>query len=194
MRKLGGQKPAENANPAKDAVRVAFGDCPNWEKLIRPNLDARYGPSFVDLSRVRLAEFDAVIPLQLSHYAPLRRHPELSGSKFFHPAPAVVTLCDDKLKLAQFLISQGFGELVPPLRSAGAPYPYVWKKRRGWWGIHCHIVKGPQDESKLNLNDDDWFAQEFVPGEVEFATHILRVGGEIRYVSTLFTKWRRPRW
>jgi hypothetical protein len=108
----------------------------------------------------------------------------MHGSKFHHPSSRVVDLCDDKLKLAQFLVEEGFADIVPPLRAAGAPYPYVWKKRQGWWGIHCHIVKGPQDESDLDLNDRDWFSQKFVPGEVEFATHILRVRGEIRYSST----------
>jgi hypothetical protein len=169
-------------------VRVAFGDCPNWEKLIRPHLDARYVPSFVDLSRTRLSDFDAVIPLQLSHYAPLRRHPRMQGSKFILPSAQVVSLCDDKLKLSQFLTAQGFADLVPALRPAGAPYPYVWKKRRGWWGMHCRIVNGPQDEIGLDLNDRDWFSQALVPGEVEFATHILRVRGEIRYVSTFVHK------
>ncbi|MGD0733075.1 MAG: ATP-grasp domain-containing protein, partial [Terracidiphilus sp.] len=106
----------------------------------------------------------------------------------FYPSFETVSLCDDKLTLAQFLTAEGFGELVPPLRSAGAPYPYVWKKRRGWFGMHCHIVKGPEDESGLDLKDPEWFAQEFVPGEVEFATHFLRVGGPIRYVSTFVHK------
>jgi len=112
----------------------------------------------------------------------------LWGTKFLHPSTQVVSLCDDKLNLSQFLAAEGFGEFVPRLRSAGAPYPYVWKKRRGWWGMHCRIVNGPQDESDLNPNDDDWFSQELVPGEVEFATHILRVRGQIRYVSTYVHK------
>jgi predicted ATP-grasp superfamily ATP-dependent carboligase len=177
-----------NPNADRTAVRVAFGDCSNWEKLIRPHLDARYAASFVDLSRVRLSEFDVVVPLQLSHYAPLRRHSRLLGSKFLIPSPRVVSLCDDKLKLSEFLAAEGFADCVPRLRSAGAPYPYVWKKRRGWWGQHCHIVNGPRDESDLDLKDQDWFAQELVPGEVEFATHILRAAGKIRYVSTFVHK------
>ena len=185
---LGGPQPATNSSTATGVVRVAFGDCPNWEKLIRPHLDARYAPSFVDLSRVRLSGYDAVIPLQLSHYVPLRRHPRLQGSTFLIPSPQVVSLCDDKMKLAQFLAAHGFGDLVPRLRYAGPPYPYVWKKRRGWWGMHCRIVNGPQDEIDLDLSDHDWFSQELVAGEVEFATHVLRVGGEIRYVSTFVHK------
>jgi predicted ATP-grasp superfamily ATP-dependent carboligase len=182
------QTPSANSDTAQPALRVAFGDFDNWEKQIRQNLDARYAPSFVDLARTRLKDFDAVVPLQIRHYASLARHPELRGTKFFHPSPEVTSLCDDKLRLAQFLIAQGFPGHVPKLRSPGGPYPYVWKKRHGWWGMHCHIVKGSQDEQDLDLTDSDWFAQEFVPGEVEFATHLLRVGGQIRYSSTFAHK------
>jgi hypothetical protein len=172
------------ADPKKVALRVAFGDFGHWEESIRRNLAARYEPAFVDLSRARLSDFDAVIPLQIRHYSPLARHPELRGSKFFSPSRAAVSLCDDKLKLARLLIKHGFANVVPRLRSPGPPYPYVWKKRRSWWGKDCHIVKGPEDERSLRLRDRAYFAQEFVPGEVEFATHILLVAGRIRYAST----------
>jgi hypothetical protein len=192
MSQLGGQKPTASADASRRVRRVAFGAFASWMDLIRPNLDARYAPSFVNLSQVRLEDFDAVIPLQIKHYAPLFCQPELRGLKFFHPSPEVVSLCDDKLRLTEFLIAQGFANFVPPLRSFGAPYPYVRKRRRGWWGMHCHIVKGLQDERDLDLSDDAWFAQAFVPGQVEFATHILRVGGQIRYASTFVYKMATP--
>jgi hypothetical protein len=171
-------------SPSTQPLRIAFGEFPSWEKAIRANLDPRYTPFFVDLSRARLSDFDAIIPLQLRHYPPLARHPRLRGAKFFHPSSAAISVCDDKLQLAKFLMAKGYANLVPSLRPPGPPYPYIWKRRRGWWGIHCHIVNSPRDDLKLNLNDHDWFAQAVVPGEVEYATHVLRVGGQIRYVST----------
>jgi len=179
-----GRAGSTKVDTTKPALRLAFGDFENWEQDIRKNLDARYTASFVDLSQIRLQEFDAVIPLQLHHYAPLLRYPTLRGVKFFHPPPQVVALCDDKLRLAEFLIAEGFAQHVPRLRCSGASYPYVWKKRHGWWGMHCHIVNQPEQEHGLDLADPEWFAQDFVPGEVEYATHILRVNGEIRYAST----------
>ena len=39
------------------------------------------------------------------------------------------------------------------------------------------MVTGPDDERDLDLADEAWFAQEATPGEVEFATHLLRAGG-----------------
>jgi len=188
MNLLGEEGREPDSTASADPLRVAFGDCPNWEKLIRPHLDGRYAASFVDLSHTRLSKFDAVVPLQLNHYGPLRRHSGMQGSKFLLPSSHAVTLCDDKLKFSQFLVAEGFGDVIPGLRPAGKPYPYVWKKRRGWWGAHCRVVNGPQDEIDLDLKDHDWFAQELIPGEVEFATHVLRVDGEIRYTSTYVHK------
>ncbi len=178
--------------PAERPRPIAFGQMPSWEEDIRLHLDARYIASFVDLSQADLKNFDAVIPLQLVHYAQLEKSRGYLGSKFFHPSSQVVSLCDDKLKLSQFLISEGFREFVPPLRPSGVPYPYVWKKRQGWWGSHCHIVNGPEDERGLDLQDDKWFAQDVMPGEVEFGTHILRVDGNIRYTSTFAHMMPKP--
>ena len=173
-------------------MHVAFGDFESWEKKIRPDLDARFDVSFVNLGRTPLEDFDAIIPLQLRHYRVLARYPELRGVKFFHPSRAAVSLCDDKLKLAEFLAGEGFAQYVPVRRSPRLPYPYIWKKRRGWWGMHAHIVNGPDDERNLKLNDKNWFAQTLVPGSVEFATHFLRVDGEIRYVSTVTHQMAAP--
>jgi len=166
------------------AVRVGFGTHEGWGTVIRHHLAPRYAPCFVDLSNVRLDDFDVVIPLQTDHYATLIRAPRLRGRKFFHPSAEVVALCDDKLRLNAHLIASGFADLVPPLRDFGAPYPYVRKRRQGHWGLHCQIVRGPEDERDLDLTDPSWFAQAFVPGDTEYATHILRVDGRIRYAST----------
>jgi hypothetical protein len=163
---------------------VGFGHFVDWENGIRSNLGGPYAADFVDLDTAGFEDFDAIIPIRIEHYDSLARHPELRGHKFFHPSVAAVAICHDKLRLTRFLVAGGFSNLVPPLRGSGPPYPYVWKRRRGYWGIDCHVVTGPQDEQALDLSDDASFAQALASGEVEFATHILRTGGEIRYVST----------
>jgi hypothetical protein len=172
--------------------KIAFGDCDYWQESICRNLAPHYKPHFIDLARARFKDFDAVIPLQIRHYPALERHPQLRGSKFFHPSPHTISLCDDKLQLTQFLIAEGLANYVPALRSSGPPYPYVWKKRISWWGQDCHIVAGQHQERDLDLTGPDYFAQEVTTGEVEFATHILRVDGVIRYVSTFAHKMARP--
>jgi carbamoylphosphate synthase large subunit len=131
-----------------------------------------------------MGDFDVVVPLQIEHYAPLARFPEWRGRKFIVPSAEVVALCDDKLRLNDFFVAAGFGDFVPARRDYGAPYPYVRKRRHGCYGLHCRIVNDADDERDLHPGDAAWFAQAFVPGDIEYATHILRVGGRIRYVST----------
>jgi hypothetical protein len=165
-------------------IRIAFGQFAGWEALIRPNLDAAFEASFVDLAGASLEAFDAVVPLATAHYAPLRMRPEMLGRRFFHPRADVAALCDDKLRLAEWLLAEGFSDHTPPLRSPGAPYPYVWKRRWGAWGNACWFVAGPDAERELDPADEAWFAQAWTPGAVEYATHVLRVAGRVRYAST----------
>jgi hypothetical protein len=177
-----------SARAADAPLRIAFGDFPAWTSLIRPNLGPRYAAEFLDLERAPLDEFTAVIPVQLLHYEPLRRHPEWQGRKFIIPCRDTVALCDDKLRCAEALIAAGFAAQVPRLRGPGAPYPYMRKRRHGWWGMQCQIIDGPGDETAIDPNDPAWFCQECVDGPFEFATHVLRAQGEIRYASTVAYK------
>jgi len=167
------------------ARRIAFGAFRDWEPSILTSLDPRYAASFVELDSVDLEAFDAVAPLRIQHYGALARRPDLFGRKFIHPTAEVAALCHDKLELTRFLIANGFSGFTPALRAPGPPYPYVWKRRRGGWGRHCQVVQGPGDERRFDLADQDWFAQELAVGPAEFATHVLRANGELRYVSTV---------
>lgn len=171
--------------------RVAFGEFQNWSVRIRDNLNARYAPDFVDLNTTDLDAYDAVVPVRRTHYEGLARRPDLRGRKFLHPSPDAVALCHDKLDLAHFLAAEGFGEIVPALRAPGPPYPYVWKRRQGAFGRECVVVDGPQVERDLDLADPDWFAQDLAAGMQEFATYMLRAGGQIRYVSTFIHQMGR---
>jgi hypothetical protein len=164
---------------------IAFGAFPAWEGAIRGRLDARFAPSFVDLTDARPEDFDAVVPLAHAHYDALARRPDLLGRKFLHPSLEAVALCRDKLALTRFLIANGLGEFTPPLRAPGPPYPYIWKRRWGGWGRECHVIDGPAAEREHDLGDEAWFAQDPVVGRTEYATHVLRVGGQIRYVLTV---------
>jgi hypothetical protein len=167
------------------ALRIAFGAFPAWEPSIRAKLGPRYMGDFTALADADLEAFDAVAPLLIQHYRPLARRPDLLGRKFIHPTAEVVALCHDKLALTRFLIANGFGDFTPALQAPGPPYPYVWKQRHSGWGRDCHVVMGPDGEAPFDLADPGWFAQTLAPGRVEFATHVLRVNGEIRYVSTV---------
>jgi hypothetical protein len=174
----------KETGPGNHIRRVCFERFADWENAIRENLASQYELTFSDLWDVEPAAFDAVFPLQQMNYSHLDKYSFLRGKRFFVPDHEAVELCDDKLTLTKFLIAKGFGGWVPRLRPAGPPYPYIWKARVGSFGQQCHIVRSTADEAALNLRDPDWFAQAVTPGNVEYATHILRANGEIRYVST----------
>jgi hypothetical protein len=156
--------------------QIVFGYHPDWLVAIGARIDrSRYQPSFAPLDAVDLDRFDAALPLQLDHYR------ELAGRdarKFVMPGPDVVALCHDKLALARFLQRAGFGRHVPEIYEGEARYPYVRKPRRGEFGEGCRIVAGPDGES---ARDSDSFDQACVPGPIEYALHILRFEGRIRY-------------
>ena len=101
-------------------LSIAIGDFADWSARIRANLDAHYTPDFVDLSVADFDAYDVIIPLARRHAEALGRRPDLKGRKFLHPSPETVALCHDKLALTRFLIAEGFGDFVPPLRAPGA--------------------------------------------------------------------------
>jgi hypothetical protein len=171
--------------------RIAFGAFPSWEAGIRLHLDGRFEASFVDLDAADPADFDAVIPLHTDSYAALELYPRLAGSKFFHPAPTALETCRDKAALNAFLQREGFGRHVPRLRGPGPPYPYIRKARYGGWGVGCRIIAGPDDELGPDPADDA-YCQELILGELEYATHILRTGGQVRYAATMILHQAGP--
>lgn len=178
----------------RDAVprRVLIGDFENCAEMIRPNLAPRYLATFGDLARSDLTAYDAVVPLRLSDYPALFDRPGLRGRAFIHPSPDTIALCDDKLALNRFLIAHGFADFIPKLRMPGPPWPWIWKRRLGWWGTQCHIVSNPADEREIDLTGDAWFAQEVIADPREDATHLLRVDGKIRYASTVVYDMASP--
>ncbi len=80
------------------------------------------------------------------------------------------------------LIKAGFDQYIPKVtQGLGLTTPYILKKRIGWWGTGCYIVRNYDDEKAQldRINDPEYFCQELVHGSAEFATHILFIGGRI---------------
>ena len=156
-------------------IRLLFGDQPNFQSRIEARLDkVRFLSRFQSLDGEISDAVDAVVPLAVKDYHALEGWADGGRDLCLRPSLPAARLLDDKLALNRFLNDHGFGDMVPLLRSPGAPYPYVWKRRIGWWGGHIHMVRGAADEEDLDLTDPDWFAQEVIEGDVEYAAHVLR--------------------
>lgn len=171
--------------------RLVFGAFPDFQPAIAANLDpARFDATFGALEAPVAA--DAVVPLAIGHYDRLRQWPEAAASVAIYPSAEAAALCDDKLALNRFLMDQGFAGAIPPPREPGPPYPFILKRRRGYWGRHAHVVHDADQAAALGVGDPDWFAQTFIPGEVEYAAHILRDRGRIWYAATVRYELDRP--
>ena len=54
-------------------------------------------------------------------------------------------------------------------------YPYILKKRIDAWGKNTFIITNAYIEQEFAhlLRDPDYFTQELIPGQCEYATHIV---------------------
>ena len=142
---------------------------------------------FAEPGAETLRECDLVVPLTLEDLDRLRGF----GGLLAHgplplPDPDCVDLCNDKLAFNRAMIAAGFADCVPRIADA-LPFPYVLKKRIDAWGDNTHVVAGVDDERRLGarLHDADYFRQAFVPGQREYAAHLLVLGGRIAAALTI---------
>jgi hypothetical protein len=128
-----------------------------------------------------LREHDLVVPLALEDLEKLRGFGSLlARNPLPLPDPDCVDLCNDKLACNRALAAAGFADCVPAIADS-LPFPYVLKKRIDAWGDNTHVIAGAEDERRLAalLRDPDYFRQAFVPGQREYAAHLLVRGGRI---------------
>jgi hypothetical protein len=137
--------------------------------------------TFAEATPEALLAHDLAVPLTLADLQHLRGLESLPpGNPLPLPDPACVALCDDKLACNRVLAAAGFAECVPPIGDA-LPFPYVLKKRVDAWGDNTHVVASAEDERRFAglLRDPDYFRQAFVPGQREYAAHLLVRRGRI---------------
>jgi hypothetical protein len=165
------------------AKRILFAGKPEWAEDILSGF--RRLPHTVEFGPITAAsyeQYDLVVPLSFPALEDALRHaPEKQGGI---PMPSLgsVRLCDDKYEFNRSLIESGFGRYIPQMaQGLSLNPPYILKKRTGWFGAGCYIIRDERDEETQisRILDDRYFCQELIAGTTEFATHILFVGGKI---------------
>jgi hypothetical protein len=60
-------------------------------------------------------------------------------------------------------------------------YPYILKKRVDGWGVNSHIISDKEHEGRFRseLESEEYFCQELVYGNKEYATHMIFSKGKI---------------
>jgi hypothetical protein len=163
--------------------KILLSGMPEWSEEIKAGF--RRLPHQVehgDITEESFQHYDVVVPLSLYALGEARRWSPPKKNALPLPSAESVHLCDDKYEFNQALIRAGFSPHIP--RMGLGPVlqpPYILKKRIGWWGTGCYIIRNRDDEQthRERINDPEYFCQEIITGPVEFATHILFVGGRI---------------
>ena len=137
------------------------------------------------------ADFQLYLPLTLADYAELRTGPGVNFlPKAVVPSEDAVATCDDKLTFVEAIRAAGLAPYVPRCLDAPVAYPYVLKKRRGDFGRGTIAVIDQigHEEADRTFSAIDYFWQELILGDVEYATHVLMHAGQIAYHFTTVFK------
>lgn len=160
-------------------LRILFSESA-WEAEIRRMFKFTWHQvMFGSIQTLEDENYDLVVPLNIEDTLFLAHNSKFSRNRFPVPERAIVELLDDKLAFNDYLKNQGFEELIPPLGVATPPY--ILKKRIGSFGRECHYVDTAVRHEcfRAELSSPDYFTQAVIPGQREYATHILCKNGEI---------------
>jgi predicted ATP-grasp superfamily ATP-dependent carboligase len=161
-------------------LKILFSEKQDWETLMRPSLDGKYLSTFMPLAQCQsLDDYDFVVPLTCHDTIYLNKNfPQHHNRKFLTPSTEFVRLADDKYLFNDFLRRNGYAEYLP---ARATTKPYILKKRIDGWGKNSRIIRDGDNEE---YDPAEFFTQEFIPGNVEYATHLLSKNGDVFYHSS----------
>ncbi|HWA92943.1 MAG TPA: hypothetical protein VG889_23120 [Rhizomicrobium sp.] len=125
-----------------------------------------------------------MVPLRLSDYAPMRLRP---APCMLLPDRRAVQVMHDKARFNAHLAENGFGDLVPAVYGDAVEYPFIYKKHRDRAGINSKIVHSPEERAafEATIDPSEYYKQRYVGGREEYTTHLLGVGGAVRFAATV---------
>lgn len=171
-------------------MNVLFGHRPEWEASLRSGTE-RAGHAFhmQSIQGQDLSAYDLVVPLRLSDRAELENRAARGEQvpALFASAESEA-LCHDKLAFNTAMVRAGLGHIIPPVFPSWPDdpeaYPVIVKQRRGSWGTNAHIVMTPPAPG-TEIDAQTRFLQSYLPGNAEWATHLILRDGQIRYEATI---------
>ncbi len=163
-------------------VSILFPEKEVWDVIIKKSFRyTKHEVHFGDLTIDNIRLHSLVVPLSykdLDHLVEIA--PLLKGNPIPIPSRASVDLCNDKFRFNTTLTEKGFGQYVPRVANK-LSFPYLLKKKEGEYGVGSLIIKNATDEmlSAHLTSDANYFCQELVSDQNEYATHIIFKNGEI---------------
>ncbi len=157
-------------------ISILFSNEEGAKHLIRKGFRyTRHVVEFGDFTPESIARYDLLVPLTIQDIDRLNGMRDLIHQNPIPiPTDACVRLCDDKALLNEFLIGNGFGEVIPKTEG-DCKIPYILKKRVDDTGKNSHFVIDEDQERDLlsSLPINDYYRQEIIPGRFEYASHVL---------------------
>jgi carbamoylphosphate synthase large subunit len=166
---------------------ILFGPKEDWGPQIRKVIDPkRYHAVFREFSAPDLAfeDFDCIVPLTLEDYRQLRAASLGASAKFILPDEPLIALADDKGRMNDFLLHNGFRQHIPEIFGGMfVRYPFIYKRYQDEWGSQSRIIysRKEAEEFECGIAPESYFKQEYVTGNIEYIIHILAVRGKLRY-------------
>lgn len=139
----------------------------------------------------KLNQYDLVLPLYEKDIFILNNSYKNQSEKFLTPSNEVVKFCNDKKVFNRHLIENGFAEYIPKILDQKRAFPYILKKSVDEWGLNSHIINSEEKERQFatQLNNPEYFKQEYIIGEDEYTTHFIFDKNKIVYHFTLHFKF-----
>jgi predicted ATP-grasp superfamily ATP-dependent carboligase len=167
---------------SKRRLSILFSENNEREQDIKKSFRLlRHTVSFDKFTYENVKKHDLLIPLSLDDIRLLYSYPELAKRNPI-PIPSIKSLdiCDDKYLFYTTLVDKGFESYLPRV-GENLRMPYIVKKKIAHMGMNCYVIDTPekQEQYKSEIHDPDYFCQEIVQGEKEYATHFLYINGKV---------------
>lgn len=165
-------------------LKIAVSNTTSWAgDIIKGFEGSKHNIVSIDLTASKLNAYDLIIPLTIEDIVFLDTDPDRYKNNLI-PIPDIeaVKLCDSKILFNNFLLQNGYGDYIPAVGKMSG-YPFILKKNIDVWGSNCHIIRNSRDNEKHidKINSSEFFCQEIVTGNYEYATHILYLDGAIQH-------------
>ncbi len=171
--------------------KIIFGHRPDWEQSIRSSVGASYDVTVGGegwWARNDWRDFDLIVPLTIRDGRMLRKSGIRLAGKALCPTPRAIDFCHDKLGFSRTLSLTRFRTLIPRLidKTDSLEFPCILKKNNDEHGVNSVILHTMADAATWmpRIRSQEYFFQEYVPGNEERATHLLLRDGRITHAYT----------
>jgi hypothetical protein len=172
--------------------RILFSKKDDWEAPIRQ--DFRYSQhklTFDSITLENIKKHDLIVPFAIDDILYLNEVRYLiDRNPIPIPTAKSVRLCDDKYLFNKTLNENKFESLIPRMGD-NLKYPYILKKRIDGWGANSYIITDKELEDKYSkeIKSQEYFCQELVYGNKEYATHMIFSNGRAIYSINMEYKY-----